>query len=677
MVVRHVAAALALAFTFSAAHSQTATHLLPLPAHATVNNGSFAISSTFQATVTTGDTPRLDAALARTMHRLGNITGLVFDTEKSTAPSLVIAVSGNAANDVDADESYKLDVSASGIRIAAKTDLGALHALETLIQLVDAKGAGYTLPSISINDSPRFRWRGLLIDCSRHFEPVDVLKRNIDAMAAVKLNIFHWHLMDDQGFRIESKRFPKLTQLGSDGQFYTQEQARDLVAYAHARGIRVVPEFEMPGHSSAWLMAYPELNSGTQPTSIRREFGVSPYVLDPTRDETYTFIESFLTEMTTIFPDPYVHIGGDEAPAPDWKINPRILAFMKAHNLHDNGALQAYFNQRVLKILSGLNKRMVGWDEILNPALPKDVVVQSWRGVKSLTLGAQQGYQGILSAGYYLDHMEPAGKLYLVDPVPVNTTLSPAQRSLILGGEVCMWAEFVDSRLLDSRVWPRAAAVAERLWSPQNDRDAADMYRRLDYVSLELEALGLTHVAHEDSALRALAGDVPLDELRTFANALEPASFSERAKTHQATTLTPLTQFVDALTPDPPIEHQLTQAAVVVSANPRGTDPATIASRELLRNFFATEAQAATSIAPELPKNASLASLDVRDRQLASLAKLGTDALRFLSAGPVPTAWKHDALAEIDAARKPSAQVHFDFLDALTTLINGIHAETP
>ena len=217
---------------------------------------------------------------------------------------------------------YTLISTPDSIRIEAATPLGALHGMETLLQLTQATPSGYVIPSVTIDDSPRFRWRGLMIDCGRHFEPIDVLKRNLDAMAAVKLNVFHWHLTEDQGFRIESKRFPRLTEQGSDGLFYTQDQARDLVEYARLRGIRVVPEFEMPGHSTAWLVAYPELSSGTRPTAIRREFGVSDFVLDPTREETYTFLESFLSEMVAIFPDRYIHIGGDEAPAPDWKSKP-------------------------------------------------------------------------------------------------------------------------------------------------------------------------------------------------------------------------------------------------------------------------------------------------------------------------------------------------------------------
>jgi hexosaminidase len=509
-----------------------------------------------------------------------------------------------------------------------------------------------------------------MIDCGRHFEPIDVLKRNLDAMAAVKLNVFHWHLTEDQGFRIESKIFPALTAKGSDGLFYTQDEARELVRYAHDRGIRVVPEFEMPGHSTAWLVAYPELASGSTPTGIRREFGVSDYVLDPTREETYRFLEEFLSEMTTIFPDQYVHIGGDEAPAPDWKTNPRIRQFMAAHNLPDNDALQAYFNRRVLGILTGLHRRMVGWDEIFNPALPKDVVIQSWRGEESLAKSAIQGYQGVLSAPYYLDGMRPASAHYLADPVPANTTLTPAQQKLILGGEVCMWAEHLDQRTIDSRIWPRTAAIAERFWSPQNVRDIDDMYRRLNVVSVELETLGLRHLTSEDSGLRGLAETEDLLALRHFASAFEPVSFGERADNQHTTQLTPLTSFVDAVIPDPPIRHQV-ELATRQLLQP-GTDADHAAAARLLRDFFESTASSVAPLEAMMENNPRLQPIRPRAEQLAQLAAIGSQTLAYLGDGTRATPqWKQASLATIEAAKKPSGLVRFHFLESLTQLVNA------
>ncbi len=650
--------------------------LMPLPTTVTPQGGSLAITSAFTVGLSGTSSPRLQAAAIRALRRLEDRTGqpLAKQLVGGAAATLTLNVisEGPTVQAFGEDESYTLTSTPTSVRIDAPSTLGALHGLETMLQLVQVEGAGYAIPSVTIQDAPRFGWRGLMIDCVRHFEPIPVLKRNLDAMAAVKLDVFHWHLTDDQGFRIRSQRFPKLTDVGSDGLFYTQEEARDLVQYAHDRGIRVVPEFEMPGHSTAWLVAYPELASGTTPTGIRREFGVSDYVLDPTRDETYAFLSSFLAEMATIFPDAYVHIGGDEAPAPDWKENPRILAFMKDHNLDNNDALQAYFNGRVLKILTGLNKRMVGWDEIFNPALPKDVVVQSWRGEASLAKGAQAGYQGVLSAPYYLDGMRPAGVHYLADPVPVDTTLTPAQQKLILGGEVCMWAEQLDQRTLDSRIWPRTAAIAERFWSSQNVRDVDDMYRRLEPVSVELEALGLRHLASEDTGLRGLLHSGHIEALHTFAQAFEPASFGERYQQQHTSQLTPLTSFVDAIVPDPPLRHKVELATRQFLADPRGKTGNAAQARDMLLAYFRDEAASVSPVLEEMRGAPQLAATQTRAHQLTGLTRVAEQAIAYLSKGEKPPAsWKGASLAQMEDAQKRSAIVEFVFLPSLTDLVNA------
>jgi hexosaminidase len=655
-----------------------AKHLMPMPSSLSEGQGGLALTREFTASTLGASSPRLDRAVERMLGRLEDQTGLEISKQvgHGARATLTIQVQqqDTPVQGIDEDESYHLNVSTTAVQVHAVTVAGAMHALETLLQLTQPAGNAYLLPTVTIDDNPRFRWRGLMIDCGRHFEPLEVLKRNLDAMAAVKLNVFHWHLTEDQGFRIESKRFPKLTAAGSDGLFYTQEQARDLVQYARDRGIRVVPEFEMPGHSVAWLVAYPELNSGSQPEGIRREFGVSDYVLDPTRDETYRFIGDFLAEMATVFPDQYVHIGGDEAPAPDWKTNPRILSFMKAHDLKDNDALQAYFNQRVLAILTKLHRRMVGWDEIFNPALPKDVVIQSWRGEESLTRGAVQGYQGVLSAPYYLDGMRPAEKHYLADPISAGTTLTPEQQKLILGGEICMWAEHLDARTIDSRVWPRSAAIAERFWSPQNTRDIDSMYRRLDYVSTELESLGLRHLTSEDAGLRSLAGSEQIDALRIFASAFEPVSFSDRASTQHTSQRTALTGFVDAVRPDPPIRHQLELAAKQYLAQPLSNSPEALQAKQMLRSFFTDLEISLPPVVSLMQQQPRLQPMQERTAQLPVLTAIGRQAMDFIDTNSAaPANWKQEALPKIEAAKKPSGLVFFDFLTPLTDLVNATH----
>lgn len=668
------AAALAVAISSvpCAAQTQFQNHLMPQPVQISLGSGELALDSTFAVEVPGVSDARLNDAIGRAVRRMEMEAGLRHAGRGVAGKTrLVVKVehAGGAVQSIDEDESYTLNVTGTGVEIDAPTEVGAMHGLETLIQLVQPKGSGYVIPAVTIQDTPRFRWRGLMVDCGRHFEPVAVLKRTLDGMAAVKLNVFHWHLTEDQGFRIESKLYPALTAKGSDGFFYTQQEAREIVAYARARGIRVVPEFEMPGHSAAWLMAYPELASGTRPDEIRREFGVSDTAIDPTREATYVFIDGFLTEMAGIFPDAYIHIGGDETPAPDWKTNPRIVAFMKAHGIRDNDALQAYFNTRVLKTISRLHRHMIGWDEVLTPGLPKDVVVQSWRGQESLFKGAKLGYAGVLSAPYYLDGMKPASVHYLADPLPSTSDLSAEERKLILGGEICMWAEHIDARTIDSRIWPRAAVIAERFWSQENVRDTDDMYRRLTPVSIELESVGLTHLQAEDAGLRALAGTEQIDALRTVASVLEPVSFGERAHTQHTDQLTALDGFVDAVRPDPVSRVWFEAAVKRLLVDPKGDT----ADRNALAGWFTALSSAVPAAQQQMAARPRLAEVTLRAGQLVELTAMGQEALKYLAEGRKSApGWKEKQRQTLEEIKKPSALVRFTILDGMSNLVQAV-----
>jgi len=611
------------------------------------------------------------------MHCLGRLkirSGVAIPTTLEPDPAsatLFVNVSraGEAIQSVDEDESYTLDVTPSGAHLQAATVVGAMHGLATLEQLIQPDDDGPFFPAVSIHDTPRFRWRGLMLDCARHFMPIDVLKRTLDGMASVKLNVFHWHLSEDQGFRIESKAFPKLTEFGSDGFFYTQEQAREIVAYARERGIRVIPEFDMPGHTSAWFVGYPDLASAPGPFQIERKFGVFDPVMDPTRDSTYKFLDTFLGEMAAIFPDHFLHIGGDENNGVEWKNNPRIQNFMREHNLKDTAALQNYFNERLLKILEKHGKHMIGWDAILTPNLPKDVMVQSWRGFDSLAAGAKNGYKGILSAGYYLNLMSNAEEHYLVDPLPQTTDLSPEQQALILGGEACMWMEQTSPVDIDSRVWPRTAAIAERLWSPRTVSDMDDMYRRLQAESLRLEAFGLTHISQADVSLRQLSGTRDIAPLRVLASILEPVPFDTRAHLQHANQLTPLDLLVDALPPDPPSRHDfelLTRTYLQKPAVQKQEE------KELTAKFSAWTA-AEPGILGLMAKSPLLAQAEPRAHQLAELGTLGLEAVSYLSSGlPAAAGWKAGKLAVLDEAETPQALVRFTVLKPLRDLVNAV-----
>jgi hexosaminidase len=652
--------------------------LMPQPSQISIQEGRLVIAPSFKTATDHFRDVRLDAAIARSLGRIKNRSGIPIPTSPDTdgrSATLLVSVDGAGAaiQSIDEDESYSLEISPASAHLHAATVVGAMRGLGTLEQLIQSDATGLFIPVAVIHDTPRFRWRGLMIDCARHFIPVDVLKRTLDGMASVKLNLFHWHLSEDQGFRMESKTFPKLTELGSDGLFYTQEQAREIVAYARDRGIRVVPEFDMPGHTSAWFVGYPDLASAAGPFHIERKFGVFDPVMDPTRESTYKFLDTFIAEMVAIFPDPFFHIGGDENNGVEWKASPRIQSFMREHNLKDTSALQNYFNQRLLKILEKHGKHMIGWDEILTPDLPKDVMVQSWRGFDSLAAGARNGYAGILSAGYYLNLMSPADAHYMVDPLPETSDLSPEQQARILGGEACMWEEQTSAQTIDSRLWPRTAAIAERLWSPRNPNSVDDMYRRLGVESLRLEAFGLTHISQEYVSLRELSGARQTGSFETLASVLEPVPFDQRAHLQHANQLTPLDRLVDALPPDPPSRHDFELLTRTYLKQPSAGTPEEKKLTSVFNAWISAEPEILRSIA-DAPL---LAESIPRAEQLTGLGTIGLEAVSFLSSGlRADAGWKAARLAVLDEAEKPQALVRFTVIKPLRDLVIAV-PETP
>jgi hexosaminidase len=532
----------------------TTLPLMPMPASVTPGQGEFLIDGQFGVAFDGFTEPRLLRARERFLDTLNRETGIPFlhGTAAETAhfqvhtggPSKVIQELGE-------DESYQLTISADGVKLTAANPLGAMHGLQTFLQLVRITPRGFTVPAATIDDKPRFPWRGLMIDSGRHFIPIPVIENNLDAMEGVKLNVFHWHLSDDQGFRVESKTKPLLQQKGSDGLFYTQEQIRHTIDYARDRGIRVVPEFDMPAHATSWFAGYPQLASGKGPYQIERHWGVFDPAMDPTRESTYQFLNLLIGEMTALFPDLYFHIGGDECNGKEWDRNPEIQEFKRKHDLKDNAALQAWFTARVQKIVAGHHKVMEGWDEVLQPDTPKDVVIQSWRGRDSLLDAAKRGYRGLLSNGYYIDLNKPASEHYLVDPLEgISDKLTPEQAASILGGEATIWSEFVDGEIIDSRVWPRTAAIAERFWSPREVRDIDSMYSRLAVVAQKLPAYGIEYRATSENMLERMSGEADPEALRVLASVVEPPKGYERGGMHDYTSLTPLNHLVDAIPPE-------------------------------------------------------------------------------------------------------------------------------
>ena len=648
-------------------------NLMPVPASVTFHKERLAVDSNFRVATRGHSDARLQAAIWRFMKRLEGRT--VLTLSPTPAPDdqmtpLIINTQGPGKDipGVGEDESYRIDITNRQAILSAPTVVGAIRGLETVLQLLDADRNGYFLPGVQIDDRPRFPWRGLLIDVARHFQTMEVLKRNLDAMAAVKLNVLHWHLTEDQGFRVESKKFPKLHQLGSDGNYYTQEQVKEIIAYARDRGIRVVPEFDMPGHSTSWLVGHPELGSAPGPYTIERRPGIFEPALDPTREDVYKFLDTFLGEMAALFPDDYLHIGGDENEGKQWDRNPAIQAYMKQKGIKDNHALQAYFNTRLLKILQKHKKKMIGWDEILQPELPKDVVIHSWRGTAALAEAARKGYDGILSNGYYIDLIQPASQHYVPDPLPADSTLTPEEAKHVLGGEATMWAEWVTPETIDSRIWPRTAVIAERLWSPRTVTDVPDMYRRLAVISLQLEELGLTHKKNQEMMLRRLVRNDDVGPLRTLVSVIEPVKEYRRYQQRPQTMLSPLTGVIDATLPDSETGRKF-QFMVSEFLN---DGPRFQLYRAELSQMLADWQTAGASLNPMIDRSPALKEIKPLAQNLSQLGATGLEALTYLKLGiPPPRDWREQSLAKVEEATKPYGALEFVVIGGVKQLVNA------
>ena len=647
--------------------------LMPVPESMTVQPGRFRVDDNLDIMGQGPASPRAFRAAARFMSRLSARTGLFLKQDYLEARSgaakaaLVYRYSAIGKLQPNDDESYTLAVQPEGVALEAGTDIGVLRGLETLLQLLSADEAGYYFPCVAIQDKPRFTWRGLLIDVGRHFEPVDVIKRNLDAMAAVKLNVFHWHLTEDQGFRVESKVFPKLQELGSDGMFYTQDQIRDVIQYAADRGIRVMPEFDIPGHSASWLVAYPEYASAPGPYAIERHFGVFGPAFDPTNEKVYAFFDKFFKEMAGLFPDPYIHIGGDEVNPDQWNASRPIQAFMKKNGMANNHALQAYFNTRILKILTKHGKKMVGWDEIFQPGLPNNIVIHSWRGTQALVEAAQKGYQGILSNGYYIDLCQPAVEHYLNDPIPADSPLTDAQKALVLGGEATMWGEIVTPETIDSRIWPRTAAIAERLWSPPSVNNVDDMYRRLALIEVDLEELGLTHIKNQSVMLRRLAGRTAIQPLQVLAEATEPLkSYQRHSQGVTYTSLSPYSRFVDACFPE-----SLTARAFSGKVE-RYLETRSPALAEELRTTLVGWKNNHALALPLIAASPALREIETLSQALESAAGTGLEALNVLTSGKaVDKGWLIGQKQLLAEAKKPKAHCELAISGAVEKLVEA------
>lgn len=442
------------------------------------------------------------------------VSGIVFELD----PAAVLA----------ADEGYALDISPRGIRVSARHPHGLFNGAMSLLQLASADGAGRgpaTLAAQHIEDRPRFSWRGLMLDSARHLQTTDEIKRFIDAMALHKLNVLQWHLTDDQGWRLQINKYPRLTETGAwripagaagvdaksgrpvrYGGFYTQDQAREIVRYAADRYITVVPEIDMPGHAQAAIAAYPELGSVPAP-AVSHDWGVHNYLFN-NEESTFVFLEDVLTEVMALFPSRYIHVGGDETVKDQWKASARVQQRMRELGVADETAMQAFLTARMQKFLAAHGRKLIGWDEILEGGLPADAAVMSWRGVDGAVVATATGHDSVLSPWptLYLDNRqgtgtgEPPGRINLIsletvyrfDPLPA--TMTAEQAGHLLGVQGNVWTEHI--RSADRVQWmafPRAAAIAEMGWSAPEHRDWPDFLRRLPALFSSYDALGIVH----------------------------------------------------------------------------------------------------------------------------------------------------------------------------------------
>ena len=511
--------------------------VIPRPVSVKLATGHFTLTD---RTVVVAD--RADSAVAqRFAWSVAPPTGFALRVRiGATANGSRIVFRRAAARDTTlGDEGYRLDVKPGVVTITSSNPAGAFYATQSLRQLLPAAvfrdapitGTTWTIPAVSIVDRPRFQWRGMHLDVARHFMPKEFVKKYIDLLALHKLNTFHWHLTDDQGWRIEIKKYPRLTEIGAwrdstivghmvrdtthatfdkkrHGGFYTQDDVREIVAYARERFVTIVPEIEMPGHSQAAIAAYPMLGNFGDTIKPWTMWGVSNYILNPS-DTTIAFMQDVLTEVMGLFPGKFIHIGGDEAPKAQWKASPRAQERMKALGITTENELQSWFTTKMDAFLTSKGRRLVGWDEILEGGLAPNAVVMSWRGTAGGIAAARANHDVVMTPGShtYFDHYQsqntaaeplaiggflPVDTVYSYEPVPAD--LEPQFASHILGAQGQVWTEYLEGpKNVEFMAFPREAALAEALWTPRDRRDFANFSARLTQHLERLDALDVNY----------------------------------------------------------------------------------------------------------------------------------------------------------------------------------------
>jgi hexosaminidase len=509
--------------------AQVSFPIVPAPVHLVPGVGSFAVSR--QTVVAVSDPASAELRglrdlLATILTKAFGVEVRVVDTAVRTAqPGTILLVLDAAA--ATGAEGYRLEVTSDGVTLRASKPAGLFYGIQTLAQIPPAGASAPGIPAVRIEDAPRFPYRGMHLDVGRHLFPVEFIKRYIDLMALYKMNTFHWHLTDDQGWRIAIAKYPRLTTVGAwrketilqknfdpyvgdgipYGGFYTQDEVRDIVAYARQRYVTVIPEIEMPGHSKAALAAYPDLACTPGPFEVSTVWGVDPDIYCPS-ERTFQFLEDVLTEVMALFPGQYIHIGGDEAPKDRWRASPVAQQVIKREHLKDESELQSWFIRRIEQFLIDHGRRLIGWDEILEGGLAPEAIVMSWRGMDGGIAAARQGHDVIMTPGshVYFDHYQgdpayeplaiggytPLDKVYGFEPVP--DSLTPAEATHVLGAQGNVWTEYIATpEYVEYMAVPRMLALAEVVWSPRDRRDWNDFVTRLPAQLHRLDALAVRY----------------------------------------------------------------------------------------------------------------------------------------------------------------------------------------
>jgi len=507
-------------------------HIVPQPNMLTQNEGLFQLTD---KTVFVVEQAEIESVVTFFQEKMKAASG--FDLVNSDRKNNSINVSLNKQLETG-EEGYILSVTPDGVKIEGKTEKGVFYGLQTLLQLLPAEiesaklveDINWSIPAVEIKDEPRFKWRGMHLDVCRHFVSVDFIKKQLDLMALFKMNTFHWHLTEDQGWRIEIKKYPLLTELGSKrtegegneyGGFYTQEEIKEVVAYAQQRFITVVPEIELPGHALGALKAYPQFSCTGGPFEVRNIWGVEADVYCAGKEETFAFLEDVIDEVVALFPGEYFHIGGDECPKKRWEECPLCQKRMKNEGLQDEHELQSYFIKRIGKVLLGHGKKMIGWDEILEGGLAPSAAVMSWRGEKGGIEAAEQGHDVVMTPGNwcYLDHYQGSKKIepvaiggyttleesYGYDPVPKDMDAEKAKH--ILGTQGNVWSEYMYTpELFEYRIYPRIIALAEVGWTEKENKDYSSFLERMDnqFVRLDIHNVNY-HIPLPEGPLNVVA----------------------------------------------------------------------------------------------------------------------------------------------------------------------------